>query len=609
MCGIFAAIRTNGFFTDSEKILLEKSVEMVKYRGPDALKVKYYSSNEYTSKDNVFLGHNRLAIIDLSSDGIQPFTNDNKIHIVFNGEIYNYIELRKELQAKGYTFKTKTDTEVIINLYKAEGVEGFGKMNGMWAFILYDSEKKTVVVSRDRFAVKPLYYILADDTYYFGSEIKQLLPFLKKYNLNLNTFGNYLHNFLADYSNETMFSEVNKVPPKCSFVIDLKSKEIQLKKYWDYQLLDFSNRKQSDLNEEFSYLLNNSVQIRLRSDVKVGNTLSGGLDSSSIAVIANEISPMPIENVSVISKNPKISEEKYVDALIKNNDIKVTKIAFDEIDCWDMVEEVIWHNDEPILSLSTIAHFNMMKLFHEKTDITVILSGQGGDESLGGYNKYFFENLKELNRNGKYAKLAKEAIYILPKFINEFKLTNAQRYLNPSLRNKSFIENSCGLPYTNDFITKSNTFRDRQILDIDKYSVPALNHYEDRTAMASSLEIRLPFLDFRLVNFNLNLPIEYKIKNGFTKSILRENMSQLPKEIAWRKDKKGFDVNENDFVNFKNWKRIETLFTNSKLQQFEIIDEIFVKDEIKNYLLRKNKYWIRDINRLIFSEIWLRKFF
>lgn len=609
MCGVFAAIRMNGFFTDLEKKLLKKSVEMVKYRGPDATKMTYYSSNENSTEDNIFLGHNRLAIIDLSSDGIQPFTNDNKIHIVFNGEIYNYIELREELQGKGYTFKTQTDTEVIINLYIAEGVEGFGKMNGMWAFILYDSETKKVVISRDRFAVKPIYYILANDTYYFGSEIKQLLPFLNSYHLNLNTFGNYLHNFLVDYSNETMFLEVNKVPPKHSFIINLQSKEIELKKYWDYELLDFSKRKSADLNEEFSYLLRDSVQIRLRSDVKVGNTLSGGLDSSSIAVIANEISPIPIENISVISKNPKISEEKYVDALIKNNDIKVTKVAFDEIDSWDMVEEVIWHNDEPILSLSTVAHFNMMKLFHEKTDITVILSGQGGDESLGGYNKYFFENLKELNRNRQYAKLVKESLFLLPKFNNEFKLTNAHRYLSPRFRNKSIIENTCNLQFNNGFNTKSNSFRERQILDIDQYSVPALNHYEDRTAMASSLEIRLPFLDFRLVNFNLNLPVEYKIKNGFTKHILRENISQLPKEIAWRTDKKGFDVNENNFVNLKNWERVEALLTNSKLQQFEIIDESFVKSEIKSYLLGKRKYWVRDINRLIFSEIWLRKFF
>ncbi len=606
MCGIFGAVRFSYPFSELEKYQLETSVDMTHYRGPDATGKQYFSSLE-GKQPNIFFGHNRLAIIDLSSDGIQPFTNDNKIHIVFNGEIYNYIELRSELLAEGYQFHTKTDTEVIINLYKSKGIDGFSKMNGMWSFIIFDSEKKEIILSRDRFAVKPLYYTFENDTYYFGSEIKQLLPFVKTPSINKDTFGNYIFSYLVEHDNDTFFRNIYKLPQKHTMIIDLQSGEKHIKPYWNYQEQDFSQRKQDDLQEEFLYLLYDSIRLRLRSDVKVGNTLSGGLDSSSIAVIANEINASPLNNISVISKKSKYSEESFVNEIIKKG-ITVQKIYSDDINYWEDVEKVSWHNDEPLLSVSTIAHYNMMKKFREQTDITVILSGQGGDENLGGYNKYFYENVKQLYKGRAYSNFAKESLYLIPKFFGEFKITNARRYLNKDWQKGSVANKVINLSYKNSFLSDAVDFRERQILDIDKFSVPALTHYEDRMSMSQALEIRLPFLDFRLVNFNLNLPIEYKIRNGYTKYILRNSLKTLPPKIAWRNDKKGFNVDENLFVNRLTEGNIKSMFKNSVLADSGILDTKAYLRIIHDYVNGEKKYWIRDINRIIFAEIWAKQF-
>jgi len=610
MCGILGAVNLNQPFSEEEKALLSENLEKISYRGPDAASERHFNSlNNANDQSNIYLGHRRLSIIDLSADGTQPFSNDEEVFLIFNGEIYNYIELRAALKAKGQVFKTETDTEVIVNLYKEEGVQGFGKMNGMWSFMLYDKVKKQIILSRDRFSIKPLYIYEHDGLFIFSSEIKQILPFVDDLKPNKNVLGNYLTNYIIDYSEETFFEGINKLPAKSAMTIDLTKKTRQIEKYWDYQLEDFSDRKETDLVEEFQDLFQNAVKIRLRSDVKVGNTLSGGLDSSSIAVTADKVGRTKLTNLSMVSNDKKISEEHFLDILQEKNGIHIQKIRNDNLNPWTTVEKVIWHNDEPILSLSTVAHFNMMKAFKEKTDITVIMSGQGGDETLAGYNKYFFYNLLQAKNDKRLGRLVKEGFHMLPKFFGEFRLDMAKRYIGSNNKQEGIIDKVCNFEFKNEFNqTKFTNFRDRQTIDIDKFSVPALTHYEDRSSMHKSLEIRLPFLDYRLVNFNINLPIELKINNGYSKYMIRKAVKELPEEIAWRKDKKGFDTEENLFDNLETVKYVEQLFQNSILEKYGLIKaDVFLK-EFKSYLNGKVKYWVRHINRIIFAEIWAKTY-
>lgn len=609
MCGILAALNLERPFDETEKTLLSKGLELISYRGPDARNYQYLSvGSKVSEKSNLFLGHNRLSIIDLSSDGTQPFTNDDKHTLVFNGEIYNYIELRKELQAKGHHFKTKTDTEVILNLYKEYGAAGFGRMNGMWAIVLYDSIKQKIILSRDRFSIKPLYYAKINGTIIFASEIKQITLFSSKNKINQNVLGNYLHSYLVDYSEETFFDNIYRIPASHNMTIDCLSGKEVLNKYWSFSKEDLSKRKSKELFEEWRALFTDAVKIRLRSDVKVGNTLSGGLDSSSIAIVADEVSEKPLTNISVVTDSKKHSEEQFVDILAERNSVNVQKIKIDNTNPRDLLEKVIWHNDEPILSLSTVAHFRMMQKFKEDTDITVILSGQGGDESLAGYNKYFFYEIKEQLREKNLFTATKSGFHLLSKVGNEVNLKYAKRYLGKSFQPKSIIESTTTFDYENAFLNTSANFRERQLLDINRFSVPALTHYEDRSSMHRSLEIRLPFLDHRLVNFNINLPLNLKISNGYSKYILRKSIPELPKEIAWRKDKKGFNTDEDIFYTPQNVIWIKSLFKNSVLAELGLLNRnLFIK-EFDLFINKKSSYWGRDINRIIFAEIWAKTF-
>lgn len=609
MCGILAAFNQKRPLHDFEMKSLLKGLEVISYRGPDASSHKCFTSKSLDgNKANIFLGHNRLSIIDLSDEGTQPFTNDDNYHIIFNGEIYNYVELRSELINIGYNFKTKTDTEVILNLYKEYGLSAFSKLNGMWAIIIYDSIKNKLVISRDRFSIKPLYYSNIDGTMIFASEIKQLLLFEDESKINTNVFGNYLHSYIVDYSYETFYQGIHKIPPRHTMSIDLHTGVKETNEYWNFTEMDLYNRSDEDLCEEYRELFYDAVKVRLRSDVKVGNTLSGGLDSSSIAVVADQISDNPITNISVVTDNKEASEEYFVDILKDESNLVVRKINIDQMNPWSDLNNVIWHNDEPILSLSTVAHFRMMKKFKSSTDITVILSGQGGDESLAGYNKYFFYDLKESLKNRSILQAFNSASHIARKLGTEFSLSNAKRYLSPSLRPKSIIDSVATFDFDNAFTNTASNFRERQLLDINKFSVPALTHYEDRSSMHQSLEIRLPFLDYRLVNFSINLPIRLKIRNGYTKYILRKSIKQLPEKIAWRKDKKGFTLNENQFYTPQSKQWIKSQFKSSVLSDHGLIDGAKFIKELELFFDGKNNFWSRDVNRIIFAELWAKQF-
>ncbi|MFM2225822.1 MAG: Glutamine-hydrolyzing asparagine synthase [Bacteroidota bacterium] len=615
MCGIFASIATQKSFTSVDVSGLKQSLQIINHRGPDATEFKTINTSNQPGFNqdsfNIFLGHQRLSIIDLNEASNQPFTNDDNIWITFNGEIFNYIELREQLITEGYNFKTQSDTEVIINLYKKYGVDGFDKMNGMWAFVLIDKQKNKVIACRDRFSIKPLYYLINESNYYFASEIKQLLNHTNP-TINKPMMAAYLSDYLIDHHpSQTFFNEIFKVPAKHFMEIDLEKNTHQFKKYWDFSNpTAYSKLDANQYSALFRNTLIDAVKIRLRSDVPVANTLSGGLDSSVIAVICNNILQQKLNNYAVISKDKKISEEEFVDELILKNNLTVTKINFDNNDSWLDVNKVIWHHDEPILSLSTIAHYKMMQQLRTQSNIKVILSGQGGDECLAGYNKYYMFNIKELLKNKKYIAAVLAITSIIPKIINgEFNFTYASRYLKTGIKKESFISKVVTIPFEKNSLGAAATLSQRQILDIEHFSVPVLNHYEDRNSMAFGLEIRLPFLDHRLVDLCVNLPNTTKINKGFTKYILRNMFTELPQKLRWRKDKKGFNIKEDTFVSEDTKARIDELFKDSLLAKHGIINLNTFQSELNNYLQNPALYWQRDIHRVIFAEIWMQTFF
>ena len=608
MCGIFGALRLKGSFGEENWYQFKELTDMISYRGPDGS--GYYSINTENGSENdkksftVFYGHRRLSIIELSSQGAQPMHKGNLV-ITFNGEIFNYLELRAELKTKGCQFETNTDTEVILKLYETFGEKGFAKMNGMWAFSIYDKVNNKVILSRDRFSKKPIFYYQDGANFYFSSELKQLLPLVKEKAPNKSVLISYLKQGVVDTNNETFFKDINRIDAKTNFTIDLNTGVTQQHQYWDLETFSTS----SNTEEEFRFLLEDSVKLRMRSDVPVGCMLSGGLDSSSISVIAHKLNP-EIETFSVISDDKKMSEEPFIDIVANHMKMRNYKLNFDANHVIRNFDAVLKHQDEPFFNLSVLAGYSILKKIKEETDIIVLLNGQGGDELLMGYLKYFFFYQKDLMNRGQYLKAAgllMSAIYNRT-ILNQFNLGKAKRYLPGHLsKNSSFIHsNGVELVDTWSF----SDMRNRQILDIDKFSIPALCRYEDRNSMAHSLEMRVPFLDYRLVSFCLNLRNDLKIQNGWTKYILRKVMTDLPKEIRYRKDKKGFSVPEEHFLRNELKNDILSIKNYSVLDEMGIIDRHAFIHYYNDFLLGKGQYTeFTDITRVYIAEKWARNNF
>lgn len=608
MCGIFVAINLNSFYNESEGSSFIKLTDSVDYRGPDAS--GYITLNTQTnsldpSSFNAFLGHRRLSIIDLSVAGNQPI-QDNHLWLVYNGEIFNYLELREELKQKGCTFKTKTDAEVIPKIYETLGEDGFSKLNGMWAFIIIDTKRNRIIASRDRFSIKPLYYLKKGASIYFASEIKQLVPLLEIKQINEDVMFRFFQQGLLDCDNETFFKDIYTVKPKTNLIVDLTTGNMEEKTYWDYEFEQFNGEKQAF--ERFRELLFDSVKIRLRSDVKVGSLLSGGLDSSTISLIADDLTRGNFESFSVIAHEKKYSEERFIDLLVRETKIKNKKLHLEPGAILSHMNEVIDHQDEPFGSFSIVAQYAILKKIKDETDITVVLSGQGGDEVLMGYLKYFFFSLEDLMKRGRPLSAVRQLLLSLfhRTVIWQFNISSAKRYIPFMASKKMDFIKLKGEPKS---VWEFRSLRERQISDIDKYSVPVLARYEDRNSMAHSLETRLPFLDHRLVNFLLSLPEELKLKDGWTKYILRECLDELPKDIRWRRDKQGFVTPEEKWLREDLKPIIIETFKNSLLHELGIIDKDAFLKYYDDFLVGNPVTAPFDISRTFIAEFWARKFF
>ncbi len=549
MCGICGIYDLKNRLPEKEA-LLEKMNEEQKHRGPD-------DRGTFT-EGPVGLGHVRLSIIDLSSAGHQPMFYGDRYALVFNGEIYNYIELREELIKEGYAFRTHTDTEVILAAYDHWGEKCQTRFNGFWAFALYDRKTESLFLSRDRYGVKPLYYANQPGYFVFASEIKTLLQ-----DTNIKRVANdavifdYLVNGFVDCTEETFFQGILRLPAGHCITLD-KTGGQRLEAYYE---LPYSEQLIGGVNEEtvntFRRLFQESVKLRLRADVPVGSCLSGGLDSSSIVCesskqLREQGAGDNQKTFSSCYQGDANDERGFIDAVVEKTGVDAHYIYPTGDTLFQDLNHLIYTQDEPFVSTSMYASYCVMKLAHEN-NIKVLLDGQGADEILCGYRKARVYYIKRLLHAKKMGRAMKEIIYYLPymrkgknvSFLAE--LNMLRQFLGKTsssdIRHRYMEEN-----FAKRTLKNSYENNERFLLnDFDKIVLPALLRYVDRNSMAFSIEDRLPFLDYRLVEYAMSLPLNAKIENGYSKAIMRKALD-MPEIIRKRKDKIGFYTPENAWM-------------------------------------------------------------
>ena len=587
MCGIAGIINLNSDPVDKD--ILKSMVLSIKHRGPDG--------EGYFFDGNVGMGHARLAIIDLTETGNQPMDYQGRYVVVHNGEIYNYIELRKELERLGYRFKSRTDTEVIPAAIDAWGLKAFEKFNGMWAFALYDKKEQKLILSRDRFGIKPFYYYFDGERFVFSSEIKAIIRAGVFPEVNYKILINYLITRYEDYSDETFFKDIFKLPQSHYAILDLKNRSFTVSRYYELRdLVSVKELNRNDLVKKFVELFYDSVKLRLRSDVRVGTCLSGGLDSSSVASVAsrfyiNAQNEYPFAAITAVSEDPVVDESKYAEMVVKRGGLEWIRTKPTYLEFVNAMKDVIYTIEEPFGGPSIFMSYFVMKSAREN-GIKVLLDGQGGDETLLGYERYYIPYLKQKS----FFKKISNATEITRNSILSFRdLTKYYLYFsNPRIRlkhlkNRAKLLKSSYREYVDSSIIEyfyGNSLKEIQKLEITKYQLPHLLKYEDKTSMRHAVETRLPFLDYRLVEFALSLTDDMKINKGYTKYILRVAMKELmPNEIAWRKNKFGFEAPVKLWINRHKKEIFE------RISSSQILNNILISNELKKIKVDYETLW------------------
>lgn len=542
MCGI------SGIITSTDDLSrIHDMNDLISHRGPDGCGVHF-------GKDFCF-GHRRLAIVDLSAAGDQPMSYLDRYIIVYNGEVYNHIELRAELSDLGYSFISTTDTEVIIAAYDAWGDKCVEHFNGMWSFAIYDELERIIFCSRDRFGVKPFYYSNLSGLFVFGSEIKQLLDFQPARRANKKIVIDFIVSNLSEHTNETFFENIYALQAGHNLVFDLNEHNFHISRWYfikeDCSLRDFS---EVEAVEWFKSKLFSSVDYRLRSDVLVGCCLSGGIDSSSVAAVAankyNGLVEERFKGIHVRSSDVETDESNYATIVAHNSDIDLSIITPLTEELLEVIDSVVYYQEEPFPDASIFMQYFVMEKAR-KLGCSVMLSGQGGDETLLGYERYYpayllslplWQSLKAFFQSYKNSRLSPLELlaycfYFTLWPLRRWRLKWKLDFLKPECFEKT--------EWLKEIAKSYFSINNLQKIEILHVQLPHLLRYEDKNSMAHSVETRLPFLDYRLVEASLSMDVKHKIKGGWTKYILRKSMEGiLPNQIIWRKNKLGFDAPE-----------------------------------------------------------------
>ena len=506
-----------------------------------------------TNHNFLAFAHRRLSIIDLTEAGHQPMKSSiGDVWITFNGEIYNYIELKADLKKLGHVFVSETDTEVVLNAYKQWGHKCVEKFNGMWAFCIYDADKNTCFASRDRFGVKPLYYINNPHFFSFASEQKAFIKSgLIKAKINTHALQNYLFNDLLESNTENFFDEIIELWPGTNLFYDISSCKIITESYYhlsQHVTLKNDYLNENELIEKISFVFENAVKIRLRSDVEVGTCLSGGIDSSALALTIAQFSKQPISCFTSVFKNEKFNEEYFADCVVKKINAKHYKTEPSLNGFLDDLDSLIYSQDVPIWDTSTYAQFKVMELA-KQSNIKVVLDGQGADELFAGYHHHFLAKWNDFFSKRHFISGLNEIFNSRKTITNPF-----QFYFKEKLKqNYYFNKNNFSIFFNDSFINKSqiknpsvyfNDINQQLLSDIYQTRLKSFLKCEDRCSMFHSVESRTPFSDdVDLINLMFSFNGNKKIKNGVSKFLLREALkSKLPSEIYYRYDKKGFET-------------------------------------------------------------------
>lgn len=594
-------------------------------------------SDEVIQEIHFGFGHRRLAIVDPSPAGHQPMcSKDSRFWIVYNGEIYNYIELKKELEALGFSFSTETDTEVLLNAYQAWGASCLERFNGMWAFVIFDKERDEVFAARDRFGVKPLYYWFSSDgTLAFASEIKQFtaLPEWQSI-LNHDRAYDFLVHGLIDHTEETLFEGVFQLPPGCHSIFLKKDayktrqgSRIQFERWYELKPGKFSGTYDQACIE-FRNLFIDAVRLRLRADVPVGSCLSGGLDSSSIVrVISNlRTSGSGQVTISACSEIEKYNEKKWVDIVTQDRDIEAQYIYPKLEDVFRDLERLTWHQDEPFGSTSIFAQWLVFRRAHE-VKLKVMLDGQGADEQLAGYHSFFGAYLAGLIRKRCFKVLWNEfsatrrqhgysftdlmkavLLNLFPATVSNF-LRKYSGYSHNAPDWVNFSKLKCRKldPYYAAGARKGSLNHLSQAMLLSS-NLQMLLHWEDRDSMAHGVEARVPFLDYRLVEFVLGLPDNYKLENGITKKILRDSLRGIvPEKILGRMDKMGFVTPEEHWMRHSSTEVWRSKLKEAFSQSQDVIDPEKFSQYFEEIVIGRRKFNFVPWRIISFGE-WMRSF-
>jgi asparagine synthase (glutamine-hydrolysing) len=569
MCGIAGIVALDGF----DPHTLVAMTHLVQYRGPSGFGFAFtesgaeapveiiHNQNRLPSigRPTVGLGSRRLAILDVSSLGNQPMViEDGDFCVAFNGEIYNYKEIRGELETLGYRFRTGSDTEVLLRSYQQWGEECLQRFNGMWSFALWDRKRQRLFCSRDRFGVKPFYYAVQGSCFFFSSEIKQILLASALPRIaNPQAVYRFLEWGLMDYSADTFFEGIFQLPPAHFLTLDLSEPIApSIRRYWE---LDVDPEREISVDaaiEEFGARFADAVRLRLRSDVPVGVCLSGGLDSSAILSQATILAPQTqLQTFSACFEDKAFDEREYVSAMVSATGC-IGHTTFPNADAfWKKVESVLYHQDEPIGSTGSFAQWCVMEDARNH-GVPVVLGGQGGDEILCGYQKYRYFYLLQLLRKGNPRVIRESVLSIKNGTKFYWTLDSAARYF-PSIVSRQFcsVDRLCNSVFHAEFartvpgIGAGPSIPERQKTDLTYSSIPALVHSEDRNSMAHSVESRLPFLDYKLAEFAVNCPTSLKLRDGWSKWILRQALKgTLPEKVRLRRTKLGFNPPECEWM-------------------------------------------------------------
>ncbi|HVH50636.1 MAG TPA: asparagine synthase (glutamine-hydrolyzing) [Gaiellaceae bacterium] len=613
MCGICGIVALDH---PAEADAVRTMTAALAHRGPDGERI--YAA------DGVALGFRRLAILDLSDAGMQPFVSeDGRLHLIHNGEIYNYRELRTELEPRGHRFRTGTDTEVLLAAYREWGPSCVERFNGMWAFAIWDSERKQLFASRDRFGIKPFYYRLDGERLEFASELKAFRVAGPRLSANPVAVREYLEQGHLEHGEETFFAGIRRLPPAHNLWFDRDG--LRLERHWRLE----PKERPADAVAAVRELFLDSVRLRLRSDVPIGTCLSGGIDSSGIACGVDHVLRGGGEGAEQVGPHQRtftayfpergFDERPFAEAVVQQIGAEPHWVTFTAEDFVERLPEIVYAQEEPFGSTSIVAQWYVMRAAHE-AGLTVMLDGQGGDELFAGYSGYAGYYFADLLASGQLVGLGREmrgfrrthGKRAAPELVRPFLSESAKLRLRGRMRGGNVLLHRDLRAAPSQLLQKDSPFPDRLRRQLEhilgERGLRELLRYEDRNSMAHSLEARLPFLDYRFVELVFSLRGGELINHGTTKWILRRALGDLlPAVVRDRTDKLGFVTPERRWLRGALGDRARDVFASQSFAQRGFVDATAARARLERHRRGEiNAGW--ELWRALNLELWARAF-